>query len=134
VRAVVATLVGRSRGTAPLGPGKTHPAGAGDDANNAMVEQTQIQDDVQALPDDDPLAGKSRERFGAHTFFVGEEGLHIVEEIEPRPLETGVREIITLAGWNDENRSGLIAHEPEMISVVVHVRGVHKQGPSKPRP
>ena len=85
------------------------------------VEQIQIQYDVQALPDDHPLTGKLRELFGVHTFFAGEEGLHIVERIEPLLVETGAREIIRLANWNDETCSELFAHEPEMIGVVIRV-------------
>ena len=85
------------------------------------VEQTQIQYDVQALPEDHPATGKLNEVFGAHTFFLGDEGLHIVEEIEPLLVETGAREIIRLASWRDDERSTLEVHQPELIGTVVVV-------------
>jgi hypothetical protein len=46
------------------------------------VDQTQTQFDVQSLPDDHPATEKLHEAFGVHTFFVGDDGLRIVEEIE----------------------------------------------------
>ena len=64
---------------------------------------------------------------GAHTFFVGDEGLHIVEEIEPLREETGAREIIRLASWRDDQRSTLEVHEPELIGTVV-VTATNGQG------
>jgi hypothetical protein len=85
------------------------------------VEQTQIQYDVQALPDDHPLTGELRELFGVHTFFVGDEGLHIVEDIEPLLVETGAREIIRLATWRDDQTRTLEVHKPELVGTVVVV-------------
>jgi hypothetical protein len=85
------------------------------------VEQTQIQYEMQALPEDHPIADQLHEVFGVHTFFLGEEGLHIVEQIETLPEETGAREIIKLASWRDDQRSTLQAHEPELVGTVVVV-------------
>jgi hypothetical protein len=95
------------------------------------VEQTQIQYDMQALPEDHPIADQLHEVFGVHTFFLGDEGLHIVEQIEPLPAETGAREIIKLASWRDDGRSELQVHEPELVGTVVVVG---KGGKGRNRP
>jgi hypothetical protein len=93
------------------------------------VEQTQIQYDVQALPDDHPLTEKLREMFGVHTFFVGDEGLHVVEDIEPLVVEIGAREIIRLATWRDDRPSTLQVHEPELVGTVVVAASDNGQAP-----
>jgi len=85
------------------------------------VDQTQTQFDVRALPDDHPAAEKLHEAFGVHTFFVGDEGLHIVQEIDPAPAETAERAVLRLASWRDEQRSTLEIHEPELVGTVAIV-------------
>ena len=95
------------------------------------IEQTQIQFAMQALADNDPATEKLHEVFGPHTFFVGDEGLHIVEEIEPPRQETGAREIIRLASWRDDQRSTLEVHKPELIGTVVVV-AMNGQGRAHP--
>ena len=82
------------------------------------VDQTQNQFDVQALPDDHPATEKLHEAFGVHTFFVGGDGLHIVQEIEPPRAETAERAVVRLASWRDEDRSTLEIHEPELVGTV----------------
>jgi hypothetical protein len=82
------------------------------------VDQTQTKFDVQALPDDHPASEKLQEAFGAHTFFVGEDGLHIVQEIEPPPTESAERAVVRLASWRDGQRGTLEIHEPELVGTV----------------
>jgi|SRR5258707_9113668 hypothetical protein len=85
------------------------------------VDQTQTQFDVQALPDDHPATEKLHEAFGVHTFFVGDNGLHIVEEIEPPRAETAERAVVRVASWRDEQRGTLEIHEPELVGTVAMV-------------
>jgi hypothetical protein len=85
------------------------------------VDQTQTQFDVQALPDDHPATEKLHEAFGVHTFFVGDDGLHIVQEIEPPRAETAERAVVRLASWRDAQRSTLEIHEPELVGTVAMV-------------
>jgi hypothetical protein len=85
------------------------------------VDQTQTQFDVQALPDDHPATEKLHEAFGVHTFFVGDDGLHIVQEIEPPRAETAERAVVRLASWRDARRSTLEIHEPELVGTVAMV-------------
>jgi hypothetical protein len=82
------------------------------------VDQTQTKFDVEALPDDHPATETPREAFGVHTFFVGDDGLHIVQEIEPPPAETAERAVVRLASWRDEQHSTLEIHEPELVGTV----------------
>jgi len=83
------------------------------------VDQTQTQFDVQALPEDHPAAEKLQEAFGQHTFFVGSDGLHIVQEIEPQRAEAAERAVLRLANWKDKQRSTLEISEPEVVGTVV---------------
>jgi hypothetical protein len=87
--------------------------------STAWVDQTQSQFDVQAIPDNHPAAEKLQEAFGEHTFFLGDEGLHIVEAMEPLPAGSGAREVVKLASWRDDKRETLEIHDPEPVGVVV---------------
>lgn len=85
------------------------------------VDKTQTQFGVQALPDDHPATEKLQEAFGTHTFFVGDDGLHIVQEIEPPRAETAERAVVRLASWRDEQRGTLEIHKPELVGTVATV-------------
>jgi hypothetical protein len=92
--------------------------------STAWVDQTQSQFDVEALPENHPAAGKLNETFGEHTFFVGAEGLHIVEEIESLKAGSGALEVVKLASWRDDKRDTLEIHDPEPVGVVVAADGI----------
>jgi hypothetical protein len=83
------------------------------------VDQTQMQFDLRALPENHPATEKLHEVFGVHTFFVGDEGLHIVEEIDLPQVESGAKGILKLASWRDDQHRALEVHEPEMVGIVV---------------
>jgi hypothetical protein len=83
-----------------------------------LVDQTQMQFDLRALPENHPATEKLHEVFGVHTFFVGDEGLHIVEEIDLPQVASGARGILKLASWRDDH-SALEVHEPETVGIVV---------------
>src|SRR3954471_14161948 len=87
----------------------------------AWIDQTQNQLDMRAVPMDHPAAGKLNEMFGEHTFFLGADGLHIVEETESDRDDADVGEVVKLAEWGDEERTTLKVKEPELVGVVVVV-------------
>jgi hypothetical protein len=78
-----------------------------------------MQFDLRALPEGYPATEKLHEALGEHTFFVGDEGLHIVEEIDLPQVESGARGIPRLASWRDDQHSTLEVHEPETVGIVV---------------
>ena len=83
------------------------------------VDQTQNQFNVQAVPDDHPASGRLHQMFGEHTFFLGDDGLHIVEPTEETQLGPDAREVVKVARWGDDGRTTLEMQEPELVGVVV---------------
>ena len=88
----------------------------------AWVDQTQSQFDVQVIPDNHPAAGKLHEAFGDHTFFLGSEGLHIVEQLEEPDMDPPGREVVKLARWGNDEHTSLEIQEPETVGVVMPSR------------
>jgi hypothetical protein len=82
----------------------------------AQIEQTTMQFDAQPVPEESRLAPELHRVFGDHTFFLGADGLHIVEA-----AEGGAREarVVKLAGWTDPDRTALTPHDPEVTETVV---------------
>ena len=88
-----------------------------------LVERTLRQFEAQAIPEGHPSVPELNRLFGEHTFFLDGSGLHIVEPAAPADedgAETG--QVVKLASWNDEDRTSLAAHEPELTDVVVELR------------
>ncbi len=86
---------------------------------STWVDQTQSQLNVQVIPDDHPAAKKLSDAFGDHTFFLGMDGLHIVEPTEPADMVSEAGEVVKLASWRDQERTMLQPQEPEVVGVVV---------------
>jgi hypothetical protein len=83
-----------------------------------MVERTLSQFEAQVLPDSHPAVAQLNELFGDHTFFLDDDGLYIVEPVEPTETGQAVA-VINLANWTDANRTSLSVHEPEPTDVVI---------------
>ena len=84
-----------------------------------MVEKTLGQFEAQAIPDEHPVLPQLNNLFGDHTFFLNDDGLHIVEPAGDgqRGGETG--KIVKLARWSDANRTSLAPQEPETSEATV---------------
>jgi hypothetical protein len=83
------------------------------------VDQTQDQFNVLAVRDNHPAVDTLNQVFGEHTFFVGEEGLHIVEETSAAQPESETHEVVKIASWTDDERTTLAPHEREPVGVVL---------------
>ena len=93
-----------------------------------LVERTLSQFHAQALPDNHPAIPELNRRFGDHTFFIDDNGLHIVEPIVSD--ETGAQQagqVVKLAAWNDDGKTTLLPLDPEPIDVVLELgsEGLH---------
>ena len=86
---------------------------------SARVRQTLDQFQAQPIPSDHPAVPELNRVFGEHTFFVNEDGLHVVEVAGPlrNGAESGT--VVKLARWKDEERTRLAPQTPEPIDVVV---------------
>jgi hypothetical protein len=84
-----------------------------------MVERTLDQFGAEALPDDHPAIPKLSEVFGDHTFFVDDDGLHIIE-----PAATGmpgdvVGNVMRVGRGEDAAQTTLALHEPEPSDLMI---------------
>jgi len=85
--------------------------------NPAQAKQVVRQLDAQVLPEDHPAVPQLNSLFGAHTFFVDESGLKVLEPAGPS--DAAVQTGISLADWGDAELTKLKAHEPEPTGVIV---------------
>lgn len=87
--------------------------------NAALVQRTLTQLDAQAIPENHPVVPQLNELFGEHTFFLGTEGLSIVEPVDAPEVGRQAAQVVNIASWQDATRSSLAPHEPEPTDVVI---------------
>lgn len=85
----------------------------------ASLERTVRQFKAEPVPEDHPLADKLNSVFGEHTFFLGADGLHIVEPTGSAQSDANTATVVKVASWEDASRTRLQPHEPELTDVVV---------------
>jgi hypothetical protein len=87
--------------------------------NPTLVEKTLNQFEAQAIPENHPAIPELNRLFGDHTFFLDNNGLHIVEPAanDERGIQSG--NVVKLASWNDAERTSLAAHEPQPTNVTI---------------
>jgi hypothetical protein len=88
-----------------------------------LIERTLSQFEAQAIPDNHPAMPELSRTFGDHTFFVGADGLHIVEPAEETEDGHEAGQVVKVASWQDANRTTLVAHPPEPTDVVIELDG-----------
>ena len=66
----------------------------------------------QSIPDSHDVTTDLRAVFGDHTFFLNENGLHILEALEDAATEEADAGVVRLASWADDSKSALAPHEP----------------------
>jgi hypothetical protein len=86
-----------------------------------LIQRTLNQIEAQAIPDNHPAMGELSRTFGDHTFFIGAEGLHIVELTVETEDGHEAGQIVRVASWQDASRTSLVAHPPEPTDVVVEL-------------
>ncbi len=88
--------------------------------STVRIQQTldQLDQPAVVVPETHPHAGQFSGFFGEHTFFLDEDGLQIVEPLDPAAAgEAG--QVIRVAMWNDPGRTTLAAMPAEATGVVV---------------
>ena len=93
--------------------------------NSAQLEQTLIQFEAEALPDDHPLVPQLNELFGDHTFFLDGNGLNVVEPRGDTDAGVPAGTVVNVASWNDAELTTLMPHGPEPTEVVVMLEIEH---------
>lgn len=87
--------------------------------NSAQIERTLNQFDAQAIPAEHPAMPKLERLFGNHTYFLDNNGLSIVEPVEPEQTDRRLGVVVNLASWTDDSEGSLQPHEPEPTELVV---------------
>jgi|SRR5579875_2011509 len=78
--------------------------------------------DVYPIPDDSPAIRQLNDLFGDHTFFLDNDGLHIVEPAEPK-ASVPAGKVVKLATWKDGEHKALTPQRPETTDIVVVLGG-----------
>lgn len=93
--------------------------------NPVLQERAVSQFGAQTIPDTHPAIPQLNSLFGDHTFFLDDNGLHIVEPMGA--ARTGALEgkVVKLASWSDANHTSLAPHEPELTDVTVDLGTEH---------
>jgi hypothetical protein len=86
---------------------------------DAQVQEVLAQIDGQVVPADHPTMDQLESIFGPHTFFLGIDGLHVVEcaDIDGSGEEQAF--VVKVAAWTDDQKTSLRPHEAELVSEVV---------------
>jgi hypothetical protein len=86
----------------------------------AQIENANRQFAAQAVPQDNRMQAELLGLFGEHTFFLDDDGLHIVEEVaDPDQSGAPVARVIKLASWTNAEHTTLATHPPQLTDVVV---------------
>lgn len=86
---------------------------------SAQVEQVLDKLPSEVIPESHPTVPQLEQVFGQHTFFLGSEGLHVVERSaapEEEPASTAY--VVKVASWTDDDKTSLRPHEAEVTDTV----------------
>jgi hypothetical protein len=87
--------------------------------SNAQVRDVLEQiDGAAVVPSDNPVAHQLEMVFGPHTFFLGHDGLHVVERGDMPSPEGDAAFVVTVAGWADDKHTRLAPHRAEVAKAV----------------
>jgi hypothetical protein len=87
--------------------------------SSAHVERALAQFEAQPIPDNHPVVPQLNELFGDHTFFLGNNGLSIVEPAQAPQQGMKAGQVVNLAAWKDESRTSLAPHPPQPTDVII---------------
>lgn len=86
--------------------------------SEVQVQEVLTQLDAQVIPNDHPTMQQLETIFGPHTFFLGTEGLHVVERADVNGSGEDSAYLVKVAGWSDDQRTSLKPHEAEVAGTV----------------
>lgn len=80
-----------------------------------------VKQDLSADPldEENPAIGSLREAFGDHTFYVGSDGLFVVEPVEDTEHPGEPAQLVLVAAWTDEDKKALQPVPPQQTETVV---------------
>jgi hypothetical protein len=85
---------------------------------DAQVDQVLDQLAAEVIPDDHPTVPQLESVFGPHTFFIGTEGLHVVERGSGDAVGAQATYLVKVAHWADDQKTSLIPQDAEVTDTV----------------
>jgi hypothetical protein len=82
-----------------------------------QVEQVLDQMPAEVIPDDHPTVAQLESVFGPHTFFIGSDGLHVVER-GGDAAGAQATYLVKVAHWADDQKTSLIPQDAEVTDTV----------------
>ena len=86
--------------------------------SDSQVDQVLDQLPAEVIPDDHPHAAQLESVFGPHTFFIGSEGLHVVERGGDDTNGGQATYLVKVAHWADDKRNSLVPQDAEVTSAI----------------
>lgn len=83
-----------------------------------LSEQPEFEETV-LVSDSNPALPKLNDVFGEHTFFLADDGLHIIEPAQSDASADSTGRVVKVASWSTPDRTALTPHRPEPTNVVV---------------
>ena len=83
-----------------------------------QVEHVLDQLPAEVIPDDHPTVPQLESVFGSHTFFIGSEGLHVVERGGGDADGEQATYLVKVAHWADDRKTSLIPQDAEVTDTV----------------
>lgn len=77
--------------------------------------------EAKAVPDNGRMAPELKRLFGDHTFFLGNDGLNILELTETADSGIATARVVKVASWTDAQQTSLSAHPPQQTDVLVEL-------------
>jgi len=84
---------------------------------DTQVDQVLDQLAAEVIPDDHPTVPQLESVFGPHTFFIGSDGLHVVERGGEAVGEQATY-LVKVAHWSDDQKTSLIPQDAEVTDTV----------------
>ncbi|MGD1876681.1 MAG: hypothetical protein ACFB13_04180 [Kiloniellaceae bacterium] len=80
-----------------------------------------VKQDLSAEPleEQNPAMASLRQAFGDHTFYVGAEGLFVVEPVEDEAHPGEPAQLVLVAAWADDDKKALQPVPPQQTETVV---------------
>jgi hypothetical protein len=98
--------------------------------SNIQVKDVVKQMETKVIPSHHPAVPQLERTFGEHTFFLGEQGLHVVKRGEAESSAGDDAYAVRVASWSDSSKTKLVPH-PGTIAMKVEI-GPQSADPGNP--
>jgi len=83
---------------------------------------------AEPLEEENPAMASLRQAFGDHTFYVGSEGLFVVEPVEDDAHPGEPAQLVLVAAWTDEEKKALQPVPPQQTEKVIDLAAAAAKG------